>query len=212
MILRFEHIKTYYQDIRYHAIISICSTEDLVQFVLMKIYPTLKGSVMKKSIIFVLLAVLAVAFGVDQTYSATTADPYRNYPVRVMMDGKLVMAFLAISGWDLSQNVVEYREGNEVVTPRKLPGLKKYANVTFKNGILISSSATGWLDSVSAGKPIVRKPLTITMLDANGAIASVWEMTNTLVVKVAKSSKLNTDGQQTFDSVECAHEGTIRTK
>jgi phage tail-like protein len=167
---------------------------------------------MKKSIIFVMLAVLAVAFGVNQTYSATAVDPYRKYPVRVMMDGKTVMAFVSVSGWDLSQSVVEYKEGNEVVTPRKLPGLKKYANITLKNGILISSSATGWLDSASAGKPIVRKPLTITILDENGAISGVWEMVNTFVVKVTKSGKLNTDGQQIIDSVEYAHEGLYRTK
>ena len=45
---------------------------------------------------------------------------------------------------DLSNEPIEYREGDEVTTVRKLNGLTKYANVTLKWGITDSTELADW--------------------------------------------------------------------
>ena len=47
-----------------------------------------------------------------------------------------VAAFSEVSGFDASVDVIEYREGTEPInSPRKMPGLTKYGNVTLKWGM-----------------------------------------------------------------------------
>jgi phage tail-like protein len=49
--------------------------------------------------------------------------------------GALELGFSKVSGLGLgTSDVIEYREGNEIVSPRKIPGLNKYDNVTFEQG------------------------------------------------------------------------------
>ena len=62
-------------------------------------------------------------------------DPYRSYRFRVEIDGITRAGFRECSGLDSAQDPVEYREGNELMTPRKLPGLNKYANISLKWGV-----------------------------------------------------------------------------
>ena len=43
-----------------------------------------------------------------------------------------------MSGFDASIDVIEYREGDIVQTSMKIPGLKKYGNITLKQGLATS--------------------------------------------------------------------------
>src|SRR2546430_10160927 len=49
-------------------------------------------------------------------------DPYRSYGFLVEIDGITRAGFRECSGLDSSQDPVDYREGNEPHTARKLPG------------------------------------------------------------------------------------------
>lgn len=166
---------------------------------------------MKKSIFFA-VAVFTVFALINPVISATQADPYRGYRFQIMIDGKPAMAFNDVSGYDMNSNVAEYREGNSTVTPKKLPGIKKYGNVTLKKGIVNPTLASGWIDSASAAKTIVRKKLTINLLDENGKIAASWDLINALPLKSVKSEKENSSGFTVYESIEFAHEGINRTK
>ena len=61
-------------------------------------------------------------------------DPFRSYHFLVEIDGITRAGFRECSGLDSSQDAIEYREGNEGLTSRKLPGLVKYSNITLKRG------------------------------------------------------------------------------
>lgn len=44
-------------------------------------------------------------------------DPYRNFRFRVEIEGLEQAGFSEVAGFDASFDVVQYREGNEVITP-----------------------------------------------------------------------------------------------
>ena len=52
--------------------------------------------------------------------------------------GKEAGGFSEVSGFDASIDVIEYREGDIVQTSMKIPGLKKYGNITLKQGLATS--------------------------------------------------------------------------
>ena len=62
-------------------------------------------------------------------------DPLRNFRFRLEIDGITPAGFSEASGFDVSIDAIDYREGNEPTHVRKLPGLTKYGNVTLKWGI-----------------------------------------------------------------------------
>lgn len=166
---------------------------------------------MTKSVLFV-FALFTVSVFINPVNPAAQPDPYCGYRYQVMIDGKIALAFSEVSGYNMSDNAVKYTAGAEIISPRKLPGLKKYANVSLKKGIINPGLTSGWIDSASAGKKIVGKKLTINMLDQNSKIAASWDFTNAVSVKSVKSTKQNNPGLIVYDSVEFSHEGFIRTK
>ena len=63
------------------------------------------------------------------------AYPYGKFRYRVEIDGLDAGGFSEVTGFDASIDVMEYREGDMVQTPLKIPGLKKYGNITLKKGL-----------------------------------------------------------------------------
>ncbi|MGP8330828.1 MAG: phage tail protein, partial [Methanosarcinaceae archaeon] len=55
-------------------------------------------------------------------------DPYRNSRFLLEIDGIVQAGFSEVTIPDISTDIVEYREGNEDTTVRKLPGLTRYGN------------------------------------------------------------------------------------
>ena len=79
-------------------------------------------------------------------------DPYRNFRYLVEIDGIVQAGFSEATIPDSTQDPIEYREGNEPPTVRKLPGLVKYGNVTLKWGITDSLDLYNWRKLVEQGK------------------------------------------------------------
>ena len=63
-------------------------------------------------------------------------DPYRNFRFLVEIDGIVQAGFSECSGFGSNIEVVEYREGGEAATVRKLPGKISYPDITLKWGEL----------------------------------------------------------------------------
>ena len=62
-------------------------------------------------------------------------DPYRNFNFLVEIDGVTQAGFSDVSGFGATTDPIEYREGGENTTVRKLPGTTKYSNITLKWGL-----------------------------------------------------------------------------
>lgn len=78
-------------------------------------------------------------------------DPYGAFNFLVEIDGVTQAGFSECSGLDTETDVVEYRNGNEDITVRKLPGLKKFTNITLKRGFTDSKELWEWRKKVMDG-------------------------------------------------------------
>ncbi|MFD2171198.1 phage tail protein [Tumebacillus lipolyticus] len=139
-------------------------------------------------------------------------DPYRKFRYKVEYDGIVSAGFSEVSGYDASVDVVEYREGTEVTTPRKLPGLSKYGNITLKRGMTDNMELFNWIFQYIEKGEIVRKSITITVMDEKGADAAAFQIINAWPMKYSGPDLNATASEVAIESLEIAHEGMKRTK
>jgi phage tail-like protein len=138
-------------------------------------------------------------------------DPYRNFRFRVEVEGIQQAGFSEVSGFDASLDIVEYREGNQVITPRKLPGLAKYGNITLKWGVTDSMDMYTWMADCIQGK-VTRKTVTIIAIDESGADVATWQVIEAWPTKYTAPNFNATANEVAVDSLELAHEGMTRSK
>src|SRR5688572_12949205 len=96
-------------------------------------------------------------------------DPYRNYNFRITFEGRVVAGFRAVEVATSVVEVVEFRDGGDPKTVRKMPGLYKFADVTLKRGVIDSKALFGWFRAVVNGEPNLRKDLEIAVRGDRGA-------------------------------------------
>jgi phage tail-like protein len=136
----------------------------------------------------------------------TRHDPYKNYPFRVEIDGLTSSGFAEVSGLSAEAEVIEYREGADVTSTRKLPGLITYANVTLRRGLTTSRELFDWWLTVVHGK-VERRNVVIVLLDDQRAEVLRWILHDAWIAKV-EFGDLNAKGTDVaIESIELAHEG-----
>ncbi|MDF2959248.1 MAG: hypothetical protein K0S39_983 [Paenibacillus sp.] len=138
-------------------------------------------------------------------------DPYRNFRFRVEVEGIQQAGFSEVSGFDASTAIIEYREGNETITPRKLPGLAKYGNITLKWGVTDSMDMYNWMQESLQGKT-ARKTVTIIAIDEEGADVATWQVIEAWPSKYTAPNFNGTGSEVAIEFLELAHEGMTRTK
>ncbi len=137
-------------------------------------------------------------------------DPYRNFRFRMEVDGIEQAGFSEVSGFDASIDIIEYREGNENTTPRKLPGLTKYGNITLKWGVTDSMDLYQWIADCIEGT-IERKTATIIAIDEAGEDVATWQVIEAWPTKYTAPDFNGTGSEVAIESLELAHEGLTRT-
>src|SRR5688572_32187033 len=91
-------------------------------------------------------------------------DPFKNFNFLVEIDGITQAGFSECSGLRLEIDVIEYREGGDLSSVRKLPGLSKVGDITLKRGITTSKELHEWVESVRNGVAS-RKNGAVVLLD-----------------------------------------------
>lgn len=104
-------------------------------------------------------------------------DPYKNFRFLVEIDGLTQAGFSECSGLGSKVEVIEYREGGEPTTVRKLPGRVSYPDITLKWGVTVSRELFDWHRGVVQGQ-IQRKNCSIILLDDSGAQKVRWNLFN----------------------------------
>lgn len=135
--------------------------------------------------------------------------PYGKFRYKVEIDGLEAGGFSEVTGFDASIDVIEYREGDMVPTPMKIPGLKKYGNITLKQGLTTSTVLYDWIIAGVNGA-VERKTITITLLDDEEAAAASWQVINAWPTKYTAPDFNATSSEIAIDSLEIAHEGMTR--
>jgi phage tail-like protein len=136
-------------------------------------------------------------------------DPYRNFSFLVEIDGITQAGFSDCSGFGASTDPVEYREGGETKTVRKLPGLTKYTNITLKWGLTDSRELYDWYRDVVNGK-IERKSGSIILLDLEGNEKVRWNFFEAWPTKWDGPDFTAKGNDVSIETLELAHERVER--
>lgn len=136
-------------------------------------------------------------------------DPYGNFNFLVEIDGITRAAFQQVSGFDSTIDVIEHREGGENTTPRKLPGMTKYSNISLKWGLTDDRDLYDWHRQAVLGN-IQRKNGSIILLDRQGNEKMRWNFVNAWPSKW-DGPDFNAEGNDVaIETLELAHEGVSR--
>jgi len=100
-------------------------------------------------------------------------DPFAAFNFLVEIDGVTQAGFSECSGINTETDPIEYRNGNEDITVRKLPGLKKFGNITLKRGYTDTKELWEWRKKVLDGKT-ERKSGAVVLLNEARQPALRW--------------------------------------
>ena len=139
-------------------------------------------------------------------------DPYKNFRFLVEIDGIVQAGFSEASIPDSTQEPIEYREGNQTPTVRKLPGLIKYGNLTLKWGITDSLALYDWRKMVEQGQTKdARRSIAVILMDEEGNAASRWEFFEAWPSKYDAPDLDGKGNDVAVETLEIVHEGMSRT-
>ncbi len=132
--------------------------------------------------------------------------PHGSFRYKLDIDGISSGRFSEVSGLDVSFEVKEYREGDMLRTAIKMPGLKKYSNITLKKGIDDSIALYEWFMRFEEGK-MERKTVTISLLDLTESAVVSWQLINAWPTKYIAPSFDATSSEVSIEQLELSHEG-----
>jgi phage tail-like protein len=133
-------------------------------------------------------------------------DPYSAFNFILEIDGVDAAGFSECSGLTTETDIVEYRNGNEDITVRKLPGLKKFTNITLKRGFTQSKDLWDWRKTVLDGKT-ERKGGAIVLLDEAREEALRWTFREGWLSKWEGPTFNAKNNETAVESLEIAVEG-----
>jgi phage tail-like protein len=112
--------------------------------------------------------------------------PYRNFKFRVYFEGKSepVAMVSKMTALKRTTEVVEWRQGGESNTVRKLAGKTKYEPITLEQGLSLDTDFEDWADRVNkwGGTDLsqkdneFRKELRVEVLDLDGEVVLKYKM------------------------------------
>lgn len=138
--------------------------------------------------------------------------PLRNNRFRLEIGGIEQGGFSECTLPDASTEVVEYREGTDPRTVRKLGGLIAHGNLTLKWGAAPDGTELAdWWRLVEQGKvDAARRSVAVVLQDEEGQPAARWEFEQAWPMKYDATDLNATDNGTAIETVEIAHEGMRR--
>jgi phage tail-like protein len=132
-------------------------------------------------------------------------DPYAQYNFIIEIDDIAAGGFTEVGGLSLEQDIIEYREGSDTATVRKLPGLRKYANITLKRGYTQDRALWDWRKTTLDGLT-QRKNGAIILRDEAGEPALRWEFSEGWLSKYEGPALNSTANEAAVEAIEIAVE------
>ncbi len=118
------------------------------------------------------------------------------------------LGFTEVSGLTQENQAIEYRDGSfPEYSSVKMPGLRKFTNITLKRGIVPADNEFfQWLNTIKLNK-VERRDLVISLLNENHEPVMVWKVQNAFPVKVEGPGLKASGNEVAIESIELAHEG-----
>jgi len=118
------------------------------------------------------------------------------------------IGFSEVTGLTQENQAIEYRDGSfPEFSSIKMPGLRKFSNVTLKRGIVKSDNDFfGWISTVKMNT-VERRDIVISLLDEQHQPVMVWKIHKAFPVKVDGPQLKASGNEVAIESIEVAHEG-----
>jgi phage tail-like protein len=136
----------------------------------------------------------------------------QQYPVPVfhftVQWGGTRIGFSEVSGLTQENQAIEYRDGSfPEYSSIKMPGLRKFSNVTLKRGIVkADNDFFKWLSTIKLNQ-VERRDVVISLLNESHEPVMTWKIHNAFPVKVEGPGLKATGNEVAIESIEIAHEG-----
>jgi len=143
-----------------------------------------------------------------------TVWPLPKFSFNVKVGDSDTMSCQEVSGLDMESQAIEYRAGDsKVYSVVKMPGIKKYSDVTLKKGMFKSDNKLFDWFSKNTLNTIERKSVTISLLDEKGGEVFIWTLLNAFPIKVSGTDLKSTGNEVAVETIVIAHEGlTVAAK
>ena len=138
-------------------------------------------------------------------------DPEGGYNFEVTVPGvaggkAISGSFSEASGLEVSVDPIEYRNGSEDITVRKIPGLKKFTNITLKKGISGDIEFWNWINEAMKGQ-VRRTEGSISLLNENKQEVMRWNFKRGWPCKWSGPSLNAKNNEIAMETLEICHEG-----
>ena len=116
--------------------------------------------------------------------------------------------FAEVAGLTQENQAIEYRDGSfPEYSSIKMPGLRKFTNVTLKRGIIKGDNQFfKWLSTVKLNT-VERRDLIVSLLNEEHQPVMVWKLMRAFPGKVEGPQLKATGNEVAIESIELAHEG-----
>jgi len=145
----------------------------------------------------------------DGSAQSTSLWPIPKFHFSVKWD-TAVMSFQEISGLDVEAQPIDYRAGDSKnFSLIRMPGLKKYSDVTMKKGVFKSDNKLwDWFNQIKMNV-VKRIPVTISLLDEAGGNTMIWTLTNAWPTKITGTDLKAQGNEPAIETIVVAHEGIV---
>lgn len=122
--------------------------------------------------------------------------------------GKADMAFSEVTGLNVEVQVIEYRDGlSPEYSTTKMPGLKKYGNITLKRGVFAGNNDYyDWLKEIKLNKA-ERRDIIISLLNEDHVPVMTWKVMRAWPTKITSPDLKASGNEVAIETLEIAHEG-----
>ncbi len=117
------------------------------------------------------------------------------------------IGFTEVTGLDIENQVIEYRHGAMATySPIKMPGLRKYSNITLKRGLLPKDNEFfKWFNENQLNQA-ERRTVVISLLNDQHEPIMVWKALNAWPVKISGPTLNAGASEVAIECIELAYE------
>lgn len=133
---------------------------------------------------------------------------YRAFQFMVEIDGIDKARFQEAGGIDATIDMIEYREGGDMLGTRKFSGQTKHSNLSLKRGYTADDQLWSWFESFMSGQAsdADRRHISIIQLDMAGQEVLRWNLFRAFPVKYTGASFNAKGNDLAIETLEIAYE------
>jgi phage tail-like protein len=132
---------------------------------------------------------------------------YRAFQFLVEIDGIANARFQEVGGVDATTDVIEYREGGDILGTRKFPAQTKHSNLSLKRGYTDDKLLFTWYEDVMTGRTEkIRRNISVIQLDMNGKEVFRWNLFQAFPIKYTAPAFNAKGNDMAIETLEVAYE------